>query len=71
MAHTQAPSPEERSVQVSATTQISPPQITLNWVIDTGATEYVIHRKGLNDTSWGSPIATLSGSATSFIDNNP
>lgn len=70
IAHTQAPTPEERSVQVSATTQTSPPQITLNWVVDAGASEYVIHRKGLNDISWGNPIATLSGSATSFVDNN-
>ena len=70
IAHSQAPTPEERSVQVSATTQTSPPQITLNWVQDSGATEYVIHRKGLNDTNWGNPIATLSGSATSYADNN-
>ena len=70
IGHTQAPTPQERSVQVSATTQVSPPQITLNWVEDSGAPQYVIHRKGLNDTNWGSPIATLSGTSTSYTDNN-
>ena len=66
----QQPSPRERAVEVSATTQNNPPQINLQWTADNGATEYVIHRKSLNATNWGSPIATLSGSATSYTDNN-
>ncbi len=66
----QTPSPQERAVQLSATTQTNPPQINLTWKADNGATEYVVHRKGLNDTNWGSPIATLPGSATSYTDNN-
>ncbi len=66
----QQPQPRERAVEVSATTQTNPPRINLQWTADNGATEYVIHRKSLNATSWGNPIATLSGSATSYSDNN-
>ncbi len=64
------PSPQERAVQLSATTQVSPPQINLQWKADNGATEYVVYRKGLNDTNWGNPIATLPGNATSYVDAN-
>ncbi|HFC00869.1 MAG TPA: discoidin domain-containing protein, partial [Phaeodactylibacter sp.] len=64
------PSPQERSVQLSATTQTNPPQINLQWKPDFGATKYVVYRKALNDTNWGNPIATLAGSATSYVDNN-
>ncbi|MFK8009830.1 MAG: discoidin domain-containing protein [Saprospiraceae bacterium] len=64
------PSPEERAVQLSATVQVSPPQINLQWKADNGATEYTVYRKGLTDTNWGSPIATLPGNATSYVDAN-
>ncbi|MFK7776235.1 MAG: discoidin domain-containing protein [Saprospiraceae bacterium] len=64
------PSPQERAVQLSATTQVSPPQINLQWKADNGATEYVVYRKGLNDTNWGNPIVTLPGNATSYADSN-
>ncbi len=64
------PSAEERSVQLSATTQSSPPQIQLNWKADIGASKYVVYRKSLTDTAWGNPIALLDGDATSYIDNN-
>lgn len=64
------PSAQERAVQLSATTQVSPPQINLQWKADNGATEYVVYRKALNDTNWGNPIATLPGNATSYVDAN-
>jgi len=64
------PSAEERSVQLSAITQTSPPQIQLNWKEDTGASKYIVYRKALNETTWGTPITQLAGNATTFTDNN-
>jgi hypothetical protein len=59
----------ELSVQVSATVQTSPAQITLSWPQDTTTTpgSYVVSRKAVSATSWGSPV-TLPGSATSYKD---
>ena len=58
------------TVQINATVQTSPPRITLTWLQDQyGANSYTIYRKGQSDTSWGSGT-TLSGSTTSFVDNN-
>jgi hypothetical protein len=57
------------SVQVQATVQVSPPQITLAWDPDPNtATGYTIYRKSKTATSWGNPIATLPGSALSYTD---
>jgi len=60
------------TVQVSAVVQTSPvPQITLNWEPDPyGATNYAIWRKAKDDPTWGSPIASLDGSALSYTDTN-
>ncbi len=60
----------ERSVELSATVQESPPQIQLNWPSDPNATFYKVYRKNINDDSWGLPIADLPGSATTYIDTN-
>ncbi|HXG47311.1 MAG TPA: C25 family cysteine peptidase, partial [Methylomirabilota bacterium] len=58
------------AVQVSATAQTSPPQITLTWPADPyGATSYTVYRKTKESTSWGTG-ASLSGSATSYVDSN-
>jgi hypothetical protein len=49
--------------------QASPPQITLSWEIDPyGANTYSVYRKGKSDTAWGTPLATLAGSAASYTD---
>jgi len=58
------------AVQINAVVQTSPPKITLNWVGGDpyGPMDFVIYRKAKADTSWGSPIASLSGTATSFPD---
>ena len=59
------------AVQLSASVQDSPPQITLNWRPDPyGASSYRVYRKAKDDTSWGNPVAVLSGSVTSYTDNN-
>src|SRR5437868_2719267 len=60
----------EYAVELSATVQESPPQISLNWMQDSIAIPqtYTIYRKGLNDTSWGAGTV-LSGASTNFIDS--
>jgi hypothetical protein len=58
------------AVQISATTQTSPPQITLNWEPDQyGANSYTVYRKAKDANSWGGGT-TLSGSASSFVDTS-
>src|SRR6185436_12064130 len=61
----------EYAVQVSASAQSSPAQITLSWPQDTQTTpsSYVVYRKSPNATSWGTGT-TLSGSATSYLDSS-
>jgi hypothetical protein len=61
----------EYSVQVSATVQSSPPQITLFWPQDVTGTprSYVVYRKALDDASWGAGTV-LSGSTTNYVDSN-
>ncbi len=57
------------AVQVSATIQVSPPQITLAWEADPyGASSYTIYRKAKDDNTWGSPIAILPGGARTYAD---
>jgi len=59
------------AVQLTAQVQVSPPRITLSWEPDlNGPDSYTVYRKSRDATTWGSPVATLSGSATGFIDNN-
>jgi hypothetical protein len=59
------------AVQITALIQQSPPAITLTWEPDMyGATGYTISRKAKTDTSWGNPIAVLSGSISNYTDFN-
>jgi hypothetical protein len=57
------------AVQVTAAVQASPARIVLSWGSYSGATQYVVSRKAWTATSWGSSIATLSGSATGYTDS--
>jgi hypothetical protein len=59
------------SVEISATVQVSPPQITLHWEADDpyGVTNYTIYRKAKNATSWNL-LTSLDGSVTSWTDSN-
>lgn len=66
----QMPSAQGRSVQLSATVENDPAKINLTWKVDAGASKYIVYRKSLEANSWGNPIANLSGSATSYIDEN-
>jgi hypothetical protein len=61
----------EYSVQVSATVQASPPQITLTWPQDTTGVpnSYTVYRKAPGSTTWGSGV-TLPGTTTSYTDTS-
>jgi len=56
------------AVQVSATVQVSPPQVTLSWPAPSDATSYTVSRKLITDTSW--PAGTSTGTATTYADTN-
>lgn len=58
------------TVQVTATVQSSPAEITLSWPPHTDATSFVVTRKLLDGTSWGTPIATLGASDSTYTDTN-
>src|SRR5437763_336382 len=58
------------AVQVTAVTQASPPTVTLHWLNDFNATQYIINRKAKDAISWGSTLANLSGTANQYTDNN-
>lgn len=58
----------DASVELSATVQSDPPQITLYWTANTNAFEHIIFRKLKSGSAWNPTLATLSGSATSFTD---
>jgi MBG domain (YGX type)/Bacterial Ig domain len=57
------------SVQVSATVQTNPPQITLSWPADSLATGYDLYRKTRDATDWGSSSG-LAANATNYVDSN-
>ncbi len=58
------------SVITTSTASSNPLRITLNWTSYAQSTGYSIYRKNKTSSSWGSPIATLSGSSTQYIDNS-
>lgn len=60
-------SPKYYTVQLSASVQSAPPQITLEWPADANATGYTVARKAPESSSW-TTVATLPGSATSWAD---
>ena len=64
----QATAPRLYAVEVSAAIQTSPARITLNWPADPNASSYTVSRLS-SSGSW-SPLATLPGTATQFIDNS-
>jgi hypothetical protein len=62
--------PSDYAVQLSAQIQKSPPEIKLVWVADPNATEYTVYRKQGEAADFGKPLATLPGTATSWLDKN-
>jgi hypothetical protein len=59
------------AVQVSATVQTAPAQISLSWLPDISnhARNYTVYRKTLDSTSWGDGIQ-LSGKISRYTDTN-
>ena len=56
------------SIPVVVSTNSSPAEITFDWPSDGSATEYRIYRVEKGGTSWGTPIAILSGTDTTYTD---
>lgn len=59
----------DAAVQLQASTQLSPPTITLSWVGNASTSQYTVYRKLKSATSWGLPVATLSGTVNQYVDN--
>ncbi len=58
------------SVQLSATVQNSPPQISLNWINDGSGTAYTVYRRTSVSSLWGSAVTVLGSSASNYVDNS-
>ena len=65
-----AQSVSDYAVRVSAEVQTNPVQIALSWPADTKATAYTVYRKGRDDSSWGTAITNLAGTASGYTDTN-
>jgi len=64
-----AQSTADYCVQVTATIQENPAQITLHWPFDsTGVSSYVLSRKSLSSHFWTNNLGTLPQTATSYTD---
>ncbi|MEW6155826.1 MAG: chitobiase/beta-hexosaminidase C-terminal domain-containing protein [Verrucomicrobiota bacterium] len=61
-------SPRELSVEVSAETRPSPPEIRLVWPGDSKASRFLVRRKLVAENSWGEQII-LPGSSTNYLDS--
>jgi len=59
---------KDYAVMIRVVTAESPASITLKWNKDTTCTAQYVYRKGKYARSWGAQIATLSASATEYID---
>ncbi len=59
------------TVEIGVTVQASPAQIRLSWAQDTNGApaNYILYRKAPTATDWGTPLATVSGSITTYNDN--
>ncbi len=60
----------DRTILAYATVQSAPPRITLTWSGWTNVTGYQVWRKLKGGTSWGSAVATLPATATTWSDNS-
>ena len=59
---------KDYAVLVEAAAVASPPSIALSWPLETQATGYQIFRKLRADTTWGTALAEVPGTATSWTD---
>lgn len=59
----------DAAVQVSATVSKTPvPTITLAWPANAASTGFTVYRKAYSATTWGTPLASLPGTATGYPD---
>lgn len=66
-----AQSTQDYAVQISVSTQVAPPSITLRWKPCTfGSPSYRVFRKAKSATAWGPPIATITTGDTFYVDNS-
>ncbi|MBX2905550.1 MAG: T9SS type A sorting domain-containing protein [Taibaiella sp.] len=62
---------QDYAIQLSATTQVSPAQIRLQWrKISYGTPIYSVFKKAKTATSWGAAIATITTGDTTYTDNS-
>lgn len=58
------------AVMLTSEVTENPPSITLHWNTYAKARSYTVYRKTDNATLWGTAIAILDSTATSYTDNN-
>lgn len=59
---------EDMAIELSATVSESPLQVTLKWKPLNDTPTYQIWKKAKTATSWGTPIATLPATDSSYVD---
>ena len=69
-AETSAQTTADYAVQLTATVQVTPPQVVLAWVRHTDNPTYTIYRKSKTAATWGTPIATLTAADSTYTDLN-
>jgi PKD repeat protein len=62
-------SASDAAVQVTATIQNNPAQITLGWIPATNTNSYQIYRKLKSANSWGPLLSSFSGTINQYVDN--
>lgn len=68
-AHLHADDTWVYAVQLTASSRTNPPAIELRWPPDPyGVVDYMISRKGEEDSQWGPVVAVLPGEATNYTD---
>lgn len=67
---TNAQNPKDYTIQISTEIINSPLGIKLVWPLDNNATSYSVYRKQINSNLWSLLANNLSGSITSFTDEN-
>ena len=68
--HVRAQITSDYAVVAEATAYAGPASIVLQWTPHLLATEHRIYKKSPDESSWGSPIATLDGTAIDYTDTD-
>jgi hypothetical protein len=58
------------AIQLTASTQVTPPSITIKWKkVNFGTPTYYVYRKTITAPNWGTGLATITTGDTTFTDN--